>query len=574
MKKITFTIIMSLLVVVGMAQRNAPRWLENQRKAILQVTTYGLNDNNKKTGTAFFVSENGDALSSYSLFVGAVRAVVTDNTGKEYPVKSIVGADEMYDVIKFKVEISGKVPFLSIANEPLSIGTDAYLIPYVTARTGSFTQGAISEANTLKGSYGYYKVNIPSTDSSVDAPILNANGEVFGIAQEDATGKKEHLFAVSAGYVNSLQVSPLEMLDVVYTAIGIQKAWPDDINQALISLLLLSNQDAKAYLSILNDFITAFPDAPDGYQNRANHYMYNRAALASSKAEETDYLQKALNDMDLAMQKNPNKAEALFDKAKFILTAALSGSIEDERFSLTSALATIQQAIASDDSPIYQQLQGDIYFNMGDYQKAYDSYMLVNNSYMASTSSFYWAAKAKENIPGSNVFDIIPLLDNAVNLSIDNPTNETVVALWERGNCKLQIMLYDEAIADFDRYYTLLNAQVNDLFFYYREQAKFRKADYISALDDIQQALRLAPDNSIYLAEEAAIHIRLEDYDNAINSLQKAIAQNPDFADSHRLLGVCQVRKGNTAAACQSFHKAKELGDTVVDRLIQQYCGN
>ncbi|MDL2264790.1 tetratricopeptide repeat protein [Parabacteroides sp. OttesenSCG-928-G21] len=135
-------------------------------------------------------------------------------------------------------------------------------------------------------------------------------------------------------------------------------------------------------------------------------------------------------------------------------------------------------------------------------------------------------------------------------------------------------MLYDDAIADFDRYYTLLNAQVNDLFFYYREQAKFRKGDYVSALDDIKQALRLAPSNPIYMAEEAAIYIRLEDYDSAINSLQKAIEQSPELADSHRLLGVCQVRKGNTAAACQSFHKAKELGDTVVDRLIQQYCGN
>ena len=38
------------------------------------------------------------------------------------------------------------------------------------------------------------------------------------------------------------------------------------------------------------------------------------------------------------------------------------------------------------------------------------------------------------------------------------------------------------------------------------------------------------------------------------------------------MLGYCQVQQKNNKEACTNFAKAKELGDTVVDSLIQKYC--
>ena len=36
--------------------------------------------------------------------------------------------------------------------------------------------------------------------------------------------------------------------------------------------------------------------------------------------------------------------------------------------------------------------------------------------------------------------------------------------------------------------------------------------------------------------------------------------------------GICYVRQGKKAEACEAFNKAKELGDPVVDKLIKEHC--
>lgn len=62
---------------------------------------------------------------------------MTDADGKEYPVSRILGADELYDVIKFKVEVPKKAVFLPIAREPISQGVIAYLMPARPVRSRS-----------------------------------------------------------------------------------------------------------------------------------------------------------------------------------------------------------------------------------------------------------------------------------------------------------------------------------------------------------------------------------------------------------------------------------------------------
>lgn len=43
-----------------------------------------------------------------------------------------------------------------------------------------------------------------------------------------------------------------------------------------------------------NDFIATFPDSPDGYLNRANHYAYHRVIWLYEAEQGGAYLDKAL----------------------------------------------------------------------------------------------------------------------------------------------------------------------------------------------------------------------------------------------------------------------------------------
>ena len=298
-------------------------------------------------------------------------------------------------------------------------------------------------------------------------------------------------------------------------------------------------------------------------------------AVIENHADTDDaiYLDKALEDINTASRFSERKGDIWFNRAKLIYgVAAADTTLNKEQWTVDAATEAIQKAIGEEDLPVYRQLEGDIHFYKGDFEQAFDDYMKVNDSDMASSTSWYWAAKAKANIRGANFGDIIALLDSAIAKCGNPPTNEAAPYILERVDLRLKLMQYKEAVDDYDLYYDLLKGQVGDRFFYYREQAKFRMNDFPGALADIQSAIRLNPGDPTYPAEEASVYIRMENYDQALRSLENALRIAPDFASCYRLRGICYVRQGKKAEACEAFNKAKELGDPVVDKLIKEHC--
>ena len=130
MKKIVWILLLGTLVWTAFAQK-VPKWMDKEKKAVVTVTTYKADGTTLHNGIGFFVDEEGTMLSAYSVFKDAQKAIVTDGNGVTYPVERVLGADELYDVIKLKVRAPKKVSYLEIASQPLSTGQPAYLLPFV-----------------------------------------------------------------------------------------------------------------------------------------------------------------------------------------------------------------------------------------------------------------------------------------------------------------------------------------------------------------------------------------------------------------------------------------------------------
>jgi tetratricopeptide (TPR) repeat protein len=573
MKRLLLLLLVSGFALAAAGQK-APKWMDKASKAVITVTTFDKDNRQINATTGFFVSPGGEALSAYSLFKGASRASVSDADGHTWPVTSIIGADDLYDVIKFKVALSGKAPFLPLAADPVPVSTAVWLLPFRASRELVFRQGSIAEASKLKEPYLYYKIAMPLEAENANAPLLLANGQVFALAQVDASGKKEHSYGVSAAYVQALNYTATDIFNTVYTDIGIRKAWPAEVGQATVALFLLAgSQDAKAYLESLNDFIASFPQSPDGYLSRASHYALQRAELASSAAEEGSFLRLALDDLATALKVSDKKGDVLYNRAKLIYSVATAdSSLTDANWQIAAAREALQKAILLDDQPVYHELEGELCFNQGEYPQAYEAWMKVNYSNMATSNTWYLAAKALENIPGSQISDIISLLDSAI-LKMGTPTpKEAAPYLLERIDYLSQLSLFDEAVKDYDRYYYLSDGKVNDSFYYYRSQARSRNGDAAGALEDIQEAIRKNASSADYYAEEAALYVRQQNYDAALLSVDKALELAPAFAACYRIRGVCFIRQEKKVQACEAFQKALELGDPVVARLIREHC--
>jgi tetratricopeptide (TPR) repeat protein len=570
MKKYLLLICLCSCCLPATAQKKRPKWVEKAKKSVILLEIEDRNGTLRK-GNGFFVQENGEAVSDYTLFAGAAKAFATDADGHRFPVTQILGADEFYDVIRFKVGVPKRVTALPLAAAKPEQGTEAFLLPYGLDKQAALPGGTIVEVSKIK-EYGYFKIDAPLDPSQISLPLLTPEGEVFAMAQADASGNHQ-TYGISVPYILGIRMASMDVFNKTYAAMNIRKAWAGTPEEAQVALMLYATQqDAPTYLETLNDFIATFPDIPAGYLNRASHYAYHRKELAASETEQLHLLSLAQADMETAGKYMENNGEHFYEQAKLIYGVVSGDStLQTPAWSMEAAWANIRKALSGNDEPAYHQLEGDIAFYQGDYGPAYESYRRVSQSPLASGISCYMAAKARQQMPGSNLIEVISLIDSAIEKSAALP-NDALAYLQENADLKMQLGMYEAAVADYDRCYTLMAGNVSDAFYYLREQAKFRSGDLEGARKDISSAIILNPQNALYYAEEASVHLRRQQPDKAQESLQKAISIDPDFTSSYRLLGVSYLRQAKKDEACKAFLKAKELGDPLVDKLIKENC--
>lgn len=557
---------MFLCLLAQWTMAQAPKWVEKAKHAVFSVVTYDKNDQILNTGNGFFVTEDGVALSDYTLFKGAQRAVIIDNEGRQMPVLNIMGADDMYDVVKFRVGIEKKVTALPIATRQPAAGTLVYLLPYSTQKGRTCTTGHLKSADKVKGNYLYYTLELPLKDKMISCPLTDAEGAVFGLAQKSSGQDTATIcYAVDARYAMDQKISALSYNDETLTNIGIKKALPDTEEQALIFLYMASTQlTPEKYIEVLNDYIEQYPNSTDGYIRRATQL------LSTSQDEAT--LKQVAADMDQALKVASQEEAVRFDRAKLIYNYMLTNpATPHEDWSFDKALEEIQQAIDLQALPVYVQLKGDILFAKQDYPGALAAYEQVNHSDMASPTSYFSAAQTKEMMKAPAT-EVLALMDSCIALCPQPYTNTTGPYLLARAQALLNANQARKAMLDYDAYYKAMNGNVNAAFYYYREQAAMQARQYQRALDDLAKAIELAPDELLYRAELAVVNIRVGRSEEAIRILQEALKIEPEYAEAYRLMGQAYIQLQKKNEACESFTKAKELGDPNVDALIKKHC--
>ena len=105
MKKYTILLFsLFLLALTGSAQ---PKFASKARKGIVSINTYDQQGNLLRQGTAFYVGADGEAVADYKTFKGAYKAIAVDASGKQEEVERILGADDTYSLVRFRVKGKG-----------------------------------------------------------------------------------------------------------------------------------------------------------------------------------------------------------------------------------------------------------------------------------------------------------------------------------------------------------------------------------------------------------------------------------------------------------------------------------
>lgn len=559
---ILFVFVMPFSVLLA---QELPKWAENARKAVFSIVTYTKDGQIMSTGNGFYIDEQGTGVSDYSLFKGAERAIIITANGKELPVKYMMGANDMYDVVKFKTDFDKKAEALQPATLPSSTGETVYLVPYSTQKSSKGQTGTIAKVDTIGEQQYYYTLTMQTTEKTVSCPIMNAAGQVVGMIQKNNDPESKESFAIGIRYLTDLTINALSVNDLALNSIGIKKGLPEDESQALVYLYMASGVYASnQYFDLLNDFISQYPNNMEGYLRRATYYI--------NIGDDTHYA-LAVEDLKKMLDVAEKKDEAHYNIAKLIYSYQLN--IGDKKpyasWTFDYALNEINEALAITQEPIYYQLQGDIYFAMQKFTEAYTAYDKVNKSKLASAATFYSAAKAKELIEGTDKKEVIALMDSAIAFYPKPYGKDAAPYLYERARIKSDMEDYRGAVTDYNDFYDAMLGQTSAEFHLIRSQAELNCRMYQQAINDINKAVELDPNNVTYWVEKGGIHIRVNQAAEAIQALTRAIKMDPENAPAYRMLGYAQIQNKEKDKGLANLQKAKDLGDEVADGLLQKY---
>ena len=523
--------------------------------SIFSLTTFKTDGTLLASTNGVFISDNGEAISAFYPFVGADSAVVIDTNGNALPVDVIIGANELYDVCKFKV--NGKTTPIKIASTHSNDGEKVWMLGY-SIKNQEAKQLPIQKTELFMDKYTYYIFSSETPENMEGCPFVNAKGELIGILQHANHSEGTH--AVDAHFMKDMQINNgLSLADPVLRQTTIRTQLPAKEEDALVTLMMASEQNKKNYLKYIQDFKRSFPHAVDGYAAQARQYA-NKKEFA-----------KAATEMETAIQNVHKKDAAHAEYAKIIFHQQLFQP--DSTYlvwSLDKALAEAQKAYEINPLPAYLHQQAQIIYSKGNYQKAYDMFLALTKTNLRSGELFYEAAQAKAQLK-ANQAEILSLLDSAVAACPQPLTPIAAPFVLARGAAYDQAGDYKKAIMDYNRYDTLMLGRANHEFYYTRFNCNVKLRRYQQALNDIAHAAVLNRQEPTYLAEMASLQLKVNYIDDALKTAELCIGIAPNYPDIYLIKGLALIQKKQKKLGIEAFEKAKQLGDKRAQDYIDKY---
>lgn len=536
-----FTFLLSIFVCYGQ-----PKEVKNAGRSVASVVTYkdGLP---KADGTALFIGGNGDVIMSSRLFAGADSAVVIDNNGKVHPVKHIVGVDNMFDCIKVRVPADKKIKNLTPSEAQVNVGDELYMLVYGVKKSVVVEPFKVLDVDSVY-SLAYYTLDRPVEERYLSFPLLDGNGEFVALMQPSSVGDTVKSYAVASRLSTSLVSTTKNYGRGYYPGMNIRTAMPEVQSDALSCMYMQAMiGDSISWIGAINDYITLYPKSYEGYQSFAEFSaIYHRDM---DKAEEA--WSKALSFAE-------HKAEVYFGKCKVINEIVQSGDTTSHNMlSFDNALAQVDKAIFIDRRPLYISYKADMLLSNRRFTEAADCYDSLAVTDMRGADIF--AKSAQCHIMLNNYDKAIAMLDSAVGCFASGD-KEVAPYILTRGMVKSTAKRYREAVQDMNRYEELVGALLNADFYYMREQAELNGKMYQQALNDIETAIDLSPDNILYHVEKGLLCYRVKLTDEGIRTMLRASELAPDIADVHYILARLYMQKGDNEKAKESLQLAVSLG--------------
>lgn len=559
--RVFYFLLFILFATSALFAAKEPKEVAAARKSVVSILVYK-DGTLLRSGIGVFAGEKGDILSSYSLFLDADSAVCIDPAGKIRPIERVVGADDIYDCIRVRAAWDKKIQPLTIANGAADTGASLYMVSYGKKKSGVILPLTVAEVSTVSG-VSYYTFNNRMHENSLSAPVVDASGRLVALMQPVSAADSLHCYAVAVSLASNLSTTSLTYNSSLFSRIGISRALPATQKEALTTLYLLQglaySDKKEQFLTPLADYNRDYPQSYEGHLMLAEYY-----AIADSAFE------KARDEWDTALRLAPNSDDVYYNISKVFVSAVARYALNDETAMafVDCAIENIDKALSVKSEPLYIQHKAELLFAKGKYAEAFDCYVALSNTNMSSADVYAAASKCKEAL--GEIDEAIVQMDSAVATFGSLPVEAMAPYILNSAMLKHKAGRARAAVLDFNRYESLREGKLAAPFYYMREQAEYDAKMFRQALEDIERAISLAPEEPIYFIEKGRLCYRVKMVDEALAALERAATLLPESPDVHYLMGRCYMSKDDKVSARAALLKAKEYGHPDADARLTE----
>lgn len=157
--------------------------------AVFYIEVYDKNMQTLASGSGFFVTEDGVAVTNYHVIADTAYAKITTPDGKIYDVTHVLNYDETLDVAVIRVnkadsngQITNKFPYLQLGDSSAIInGEKVYAIGSPMGLKHTISDGIISNCKQIVDGVEYIQTTAPISHGSSGGALLNSKAQVIGI---------------------------------------------------------------------------------------------------------------------------------------------------------------------------------------------------------------------------------------------------------------------------------------------------------------------------------------------------------------------------------------------------------
>ena len=509
---IAFIILSAITVESSYCQINTVALAKSAKTAVVTIDCYDKDHFQYGFGTGFFISPTR-LVTNRHVVENAMQAKCLLSDSSETQIDGIVAEDKQYDIVILECKSAAlhHIHPLKLATDLPDEGEEIVVVGSPLGYGHSISQGIIS---SIRKNGSVIQFTAPVSEGSSGSPVINAKGQVVGIAFSIIRNAENLNFAVPSSRVVQLKIGPLIPLT--------------DWNR---------NQDAPPPLVRLLPKTKQAETQADSFKRaRIGNYAYGRGADCMDEKKYNE----AIEMFDLAVNQVPESADAWF---------ALGNALGYETRYDEATVALEHAVKLRPDFPEAWLYLGEAY-SFSDAGKAEDAFIKAENDKDFGPTALFGLGKlyhkqqryqkAAEALEAcaklyASDADIFGLLGNSYIKLKQYPEARTADKMALSIDPNFRNALLDLSLAD----------------------AQMQKFD--EGVSYLESALKHTPDDQEILGNLGGYYVDMNRFAEAIKVLKRAETLAPKNPDIHQNLAMAFIRSGDKPGALKELETLRKL---------------